>query len=103
MAKKKLGRQLLDTLKDVTALISDTNDPVRLDQLIKQRRQLLIKISALVDANITEATNEYKEATNNLENASKSIKKTLKGIESVANAIKTVAKALDALSPLLNA
>jgi DNA repair ATPase RecN len=103
MAKKKLGRQLLDTLKDVGDLIADTNDPTRLDHLIKHRRQLLQKISVLVDANIREATKEYKEATKSLDNASKSIKRALKGMESVANAIKTIAKAVDTLSPLINA
>ncbi len=100
MAKrtKKLGRQLLDTLRDVHALMGATTNPDRLQQLVEQRARLLKQIGDLVDKNITQASKEYKAATTGLQQASAKIRTAIEGIESVANAITTVAKALDLVS-----
>lgn len=100
MAKKtkKLGRQLLETLRDITSLMGATTNSDRLEQIAEQRATLLKQISDLVDKNLDQASKEYKAATVGLQQASAMIRTAIEGMESVANAITTVAKAIDLIS-----
>lgn len=105
MAKeqKKLGRQLLDTLKNVTALIAGTTDPDKIEGLIELRGQLLDQIGELVDKNLRKASEEYAAAAQGLEEASEAIQKALKGMETVATAISVTAKAVDLVAKVVTA
>ncbi len=97
---RPIGRQLLDTLSDVTALIADTNDPDQVAELARQRQELSQQISALVDKNLDAGTKAYKDATVSLVAASESIRKAINGMEAVAKAIAAVGQALDLVGKL---
>jgi len=92
---KKLGRQLLETLDSLTALIEVTHDPERLKELNQQSTKLSKQIGQLVEARLDSASAEYLEATRGLVAASAAIRQAMKGIDSVVNAIAAVSQAID--------
>lgn len=101
--KESLGRQLLATLQDVDNLIEDTNHEERLEELNKVRTKLITRITQLIEANLDNASQEYRDATQSLRKASQACQDAIVGLESVANAITTIATAVDALSKLVAA
>ena len=100
MAQKKLGRQLLDTLDDLTLLIEATHDEQRIKELDEQSSRLVKEIGRLVDAKLDSASAEYKAATRGLHDASVTIQNAIKGIDSIVAAVAAVAEALDLVAEL---
>jgi len=89
-----LGRQMLATLNDITALMGATHDPNQLNVLIEQRAQLLAKIADLVDKVLDQESEQYKAATLGLQAASASVRLAIQDLSQVQDAIKIVATAL---------
>lgn len=103
MAKKKtngLGRQILQTMRDLSALIADTHHPQRIQELMSQYRELEDKLEVLIEANLDSASEEYKAATKGLREASAKIQAALSGMETVAEAIAAVGHAVGFLADL---
>jgi chromosome segregation ATPase len=98
--EKPLGRRLLQTLDEITALIEVTHDPERLNELEKLSSKLTHQIGALVETNLNSASAEYQAATRGLADASAQIQSAMKGLDSVVNAIASISKALDLVAEL---
>src|SRR3954452_22131130 len=90
-----LGRQLLQSMRDIDDLLEKTKDPAKRKKLNSQYDKLHVQMADLIEASLNPADARYVAATNALSAASDTIEAALDDMKQVAQAIKAIAEAIN--------
>ena len=95
-----LGKNLSQTIRELTDIIDRLPDGPNRNKLIKQQKALAAELETLIDENVRNDTEVYRSATAALEKANKSLVAARASIKKVAEIIDAIAEAVEAVAEL---